>query len=577
MWEIFAYGVIPYTGVRNAEIIGRLKDGARLSRPSNCPEGIYAIMETTWKTSPGERPTFTALADSLEPFLEDATFENVIRDIGHEITSGQYKKRKGSMVRKGSVLTSQVIKDAKAQAGGDPGGYAYSGVPAVTPGSPPVPGGGEYAYAGVPVSFPEPPQVPVRSGEEQDGAAPAKPPAVVTEDAYDNTDYGDGDGAAPALVPAPASEEFGGFDDAAAAASSSSGGAATQAIALFAYTAADGEEVSFEKGDEFVDVGKAEEDGWLKGTVVRTGAAGTFPANYINQSDGAAAAPPAENFGGFGDDDGAAAQDALINTAASTTNADDEAFGGFDDSAASAAGMITIKAADVSIDYSEYGKLKLIGMLRKRGVDYTQANGDLDALRKLAADSDSGGADSVPQSRSNSITSGGSSIDGGGGGGSGGGGMALLRGKSEKDGTLKKEKKEKKKKTKKKKKSTASSIDRASVGMRCKVKGYECGGTIRFVGPHHEKEDEVRVLIELDNAVGKNDGTVKGHKYGECLPQHGVLVAPKRVEVVKARGSFKIGGHGKTGLSSQRTSLGLSGAMASLGGLGGDITSGINL
>ena len=44
MWEVFAYGVIPYTGVRNAEIIGRLKDGARLSR-SACRSTRAALHE----------------------------------------------------------------------------------------------------------------------------------------------------------------------------------------------------------------------------------------------------------------------------------------------------------------------------------------------------------------------------------------------------------------------------------------------------------------------------------------------------------------------------------------------------
>ena len=113
----------------------------------------------------------------------------------------------------------------------------------------------------------------------------------------------------------------------------------------------------------------------------------------------------------------------------------------------------------------------------------------------------------------------------------------------------------KKKATKKKKLQDLSAY---KVGLRCKVKGYECKGTIRFVGDHVTKE-QPRVLVELDAAVGKNDGTVEGHRYGECQPKHGILVQPKNVEVVKARGSFKVGSNS---VSSTRTTVG--GMMGSL-------------
>lgn len=72
--------------------------------------------------------------------------------------------------------------------------------------------------------------------------------------------------------------------DRAAEMQNNAGAQPAQAVALFAYTAADDEEVSFDKGDEFVDVEEAEE-GWLKGTVVRTGATGTFPANYVSMQN----------------------------------------------------------------------------------------------------------------------------------------------------------------------------------------------------------------------------------------------------------------------------------------------------
>lgn len=82
-----------------------------------------------------------------------------------------------------------------------------------------------------------------------------------------------------------AEEQFGGFEE-------EHNSHPVQAVALYAYAAADDEDVSFEKGDEFVDVEDAEEEEWLKGTVVRTGASGTFPANYVQFEDGAAVGAP---------------------------------------------------------------------------------------------------------------------------------------------------------------------------------------------------------------------------------------------------------------------------------------------
>ena len=68
-----------------------------------------------------------------------------------------------------------------------------------------------------------------------------------------------------------------------------------------------------------------------------------------------------------------------------------------------------------------------------------------------------------------------------------------------------------------------------SLGARVSVEGYECQGTVRFIGPHHDPTKGARVLVELDLPVGKNDGTVGGHVYGAVAAKCGVLVAPSKV------------------------------------------------
>lgn len=51
-------------------------------------------------------------------------------------------------------------------------------------------------------------------------------------------------------------------------------------IALYDYTAADDDEVSFVEGDIIVN-GETIDDGWMTGTVARTGENGMLPSNYV--------------------------------------------------------------------------------------------------------------------------------------------------------------------------------------------------------------------------------------------------------------------------------------------------------
>lgn len=50
--------------------------------------------------------------------------------------------------------------------------------------------------------------------------------------------------------------------------------------AMYDYTAADTDEVSFKDGDVIVNV-QSIDDGWMYGTVQRTGKTGMLPANYV--------------------------------------------------------------------------------------------------------------------------------------------------------------------------------------------------------------------------------------------------------------------------------------------------------
>ncbi|EGD73799.1 TK/RTKC protein kinase [Salpingoeca rosetta] len=79
---------------------------------------------------------------------------------------------------------------------------------------------------------------------------------------------------------------------------------------------------------------------------------------------------------------------------------------------------------------------------------------------------------------------------------------------------------------------TAGDVSAADVGKRVSVQGYACKGTLRFFG-NHSVTRAVRCGVELDQPLGKNNGTVKGHKYFSCKDKHGVLCHPGKVSVIE--------------------------------------------
>lgn len=56
-----------------------------------------------------------------------------------------------------------------------------------------------------------------------------------------------------------------------------------------------------------------------------------------------------------------------------------------------------------------------------------------------------------------------------------------------------------------------------------KILFLKMNATIRYIGPFHEKPG-LWIGIEVDVPKGKNNGTIKGHKYFECEPNHGFFL-----------------------------------------------------
>ncbi|XP_023318899.1 focal adhesion kinase 1 isoform X3 [Trichogramma pretiosum] len=69
IWEILMYGVKPFQGVKNNEVIGKLENGERLALPGNCPPRLYSLMSQCWNYEPSKRPTFKDIRENLHEIL----------------------------------------------------------------------------------------------------------------------------------------------------------------------------------------------------------------------------------------------------------------------------------------------------------------------------------------------------------------------------------------------------------------------------------------------------------------------------------------------------------------------------
>ncbi|XP_029643821.1 vascular endothelial growth factor receptor 1 isoform X2 [Octopus sinensis] len=71
IWELFCLGGNPYPSVKiNEKFIDLLKSGYRMDKPQYATDEIYKVMCDCWKVEPGQRPTFSRLADTMGSFLE---------------------------------------------------------------------------------------------------------------------------------------------------------------------------------------------------------------------------------------------------------------------------------------------------------------------------------------------------------------------------------------------------------------------------------------------------------------------------------------------------------------------------
>lgn len=65
LWEIYSYGLQPYYGYSNSEVIEMIRSRQLLPCPEDCPSRMYAFMVECWHEIAGRRPVFNEIHQRL--------------------------------------------------------------------------------------------------------------------------------------------------------------------------------------------------------------------------------------------------------------------------------------------------------------------------------------------------------------------------------------------------------------------------------------------------------------------------------------------------------------------------------
>lgn len=76
LWEIFSFGLQPYYGYSNPEVIEVVRARQILPSPEECPTRMYGLMVECWHENPGRRPTFREIHARLRAWKTEVLMLN---------------------------------------------------------------------------------------------------------------------------------------------------------------------------------------------------------------------------------------------------------------------------------------------------------------------------------------------------------------------------------------------------------------------------------------------------------------------------------------------------------------------
>eukprot|EP01117_Protostelium_nocturnum_P012030 TRINITY_DN4404_c0_g1_i1.p1 TRINITY_DN4404_c0_g1~~TRINITY_DN4404_c0_g1_i1.p1 ORF type:complete len:1716 (-),score=556.93 TRINITY_DN4404_c0_g1_i1:204-5351(-) len=88
VWEIFSFGMIPYSDMNNKDAVDKVMGGYRMSKPDRCPETLYETVLSCWDKDPKLRPSFSQLYQILLEKHPNALKEEEM--VAEDISAGIY-------------------------------------------------------------------------------------------------------------------------------------------------------------------------------------------------------------------------------------------------------------------------------------------------------------------------------------------------------------------------------------------------------------------------------------------------------------------------------------------------------
>ncbi|XP_052774521.1 focal adhesion kinase 1-like isoform X3 [Mya arenaria] len=89
IWEILMYGIKPFQGVKNNDVIGKIENGERLPLPPGCPPSLYNLMCVCWSYEPSKRPSFSDLKSWLSEIFDEEKYrqDEEVKTISRRVLS----------------------------------------------------------------------------------------------------------------------------------------------------------------------------------------------------------------------------------------------------------------------------------------------------------------------------------------------------------------------------------------------------------------------------------------------------------------------------------------------------------
>ncbi|XP_006903373.1 PREDICTED: tyrosine-protein kinase transmembrane receptor ROR2-like [Elephantulus edwardii] len=87
LWEIFSYGLQPYCGYSNQDVVEMIRNRQVLPCPDDCPSWVYALMIECWNEFPNRRPRFKDIHSRLRTWGNISNYNSSAQTSGASNTT----------------------------------------------------------------------------------------------------------------------------------------------------------------------------------------------------------------------------------------------------------------------------------------------------------------------------------------------------------------------------------------------------------------------------------------------------------------------------------------------------------